>query len=70
MAALKGEISISDQEKFEGFKLKLVDGNEQKYGEETRAKYGDAAMDEANAKLKGLTEEQLAPYIPCTWIYD
>jgi len=53
----KGHI-MADQEKFEGFKQELIDKNEQAYGEEVRAKYGDKAMDESNAKLKGLTQAQ------------
>ena len=49
---------MSDKEKFEGFKQSLINENEQKYGAEIRTKYGDTAIDESNAKLKGLTEEQ------------
>jgi len=49
---------MSNQEKFEGFKQSLIDENEQKYGEEIRAKYGALVVDESNAKLKGLTQEQ------------
>ena len=58
LAALKGETTMSDEEKFEGFKQALIDENEQRYGAEVRAKYGDAAADESNAKLKGLTQAQ------------
>jgi DNA-binding transcriptional MerR regulator len=58
LAALKGEITMADKEKFEGFKQTLIDDNERKFGTEVRAKYGNKAMDESNAKLKGLTKEQ------------
>jgi len=58
MSAMKGETTMSDKEKFEGFKQSLVDENEQKYGAEIRSKYGDAAIDASNDKLKGLTQEQ------------
>jgi len=58
MTAMKGEITMSNQEKFEGFKQSLIDENEKEYGEEVRAKYGNTAIDESNAKLKGLTQEQ------------
>ena len=58
IAAMKGETTMSDQEKFEGLKQSLIDENERKYGAEIREKYGDAAVDESNAKLKGLTQEQ------------
>lgn len=58
IAAMKGEIIMSDKEKFEGFKQALIDENEQKYGDEIRGKYGDEVIDESNAKLKGLTQAQ------------
>ena len=58
IAALKGEIAMTDKEKFEGFKQSLIDENEQKYGAEVRAKYGDQSMNDANMNLIGLTQEQ------------
>jgi len=51
---------MSNQEKFEGYKQGLIDENERKYGAEIRSKYGDKAVDESNAQLKGLTKEQYA----------
>lgn len=56
--AMKGETSMSDQEKFEGFIQKLVDDNERQYGEEVRAKYGDEAVDRSNAKIMSMSKEQ------------
>ena len=58
IAAVKGEINMTDNEKFEGFKQSLIDGNEKKYGEEVRKRYGDEAMDKSNTHLKGLSREQ------------
>jgi DNA-binding transcriptional MerR regulator len=58
MSAMKGEIAMADNEKFEGFKQTLVNENEEKYGAEIRAKYGDTAVDASNAKIKGLTQWQ------------
>jgi len=58
--AMKGEIEMSDHEKFEGFKQKLIDDNEQQYGNEIRAKYGDSSVNDSNAKVKGMTKEQYA----------
>jgi hypothetical protein len=55
---MKGETIMTDTEKFEGFKQTLIDENEQKYGAEVREKYGDTAVNESNAKIKGLTQEQ------------
>ncbi|MGV3487233.1 MAG: MerR family transcriptional regulator [Tuberibacillus sp.] len=58
IASKVGGVKMSDQEKFEGFKQKLIDDNEKKYGEEVRAKYGDEAVDRSNAKLKNMTQEE------------
>jgi len=55
---MKGEIPMTDNEKFEGFKQSLIDENEKQYGSEIREKYGDKAIEESNAALKGLTKEQ------------
>lgn len=58
LAHMRGEIDMKDSEKFAGFKKQLVDENEEKYGEETRRKYGDEAVDASNAKMLNMTEEQ------------
>lgn len=60
LRASKGEISMREQEKFEGFKKSLVEENERQYGEEIREKYGDQAVDASYAKMMGLTKEQHA----------
>lgn len=57
---VKGEITMSDKEKFEGFVQKLVDDNERQYGKEIRAKYGDEVVDRSNAKIKGMSREEYA----------
>jgi len=58
IGSMKGVITMSDKEKFEGFKQRIIDENEQKYGDEIRKKYGDKIVDEYNANLRGLTQEQ------------
>mgnify|MGYP000966772799 FL=1 len=58
ISAMKGEAEMTDEEKFEGFKEKLISDNEQKYGGEIREKYGDEAVDRSNTKLKNMTKEQ------------
>ena len=55
---MKGEFIMNDKEKFADFAEKLVQDNEKKYGAEVRAKYGDAAVEKSNAKVKGMTEDQ------------
>ncbi len=54
----KGEKDMTDKEKFEGFKREQIEKNEQAYGQEVRARYGDAAMDESNARAAGMTQSQ------------
>lgn len=57
IAHQKGEITMSNNEKFEAFKESLITENEQKYGEEIREKYGDKTIEESNAKLRGMSKE-------------
>lgn len=54
----EGRIIMSDKEKFEGFKSKMIEDNEQKYGSEIREKYGADSVDRSNKKLSSMTEEQ------------
>lgn len=60
IAASEGRIVMTDKEKFEGFKKKLIDENEKKYGKEAREKYGDEQVDKSNKKLMNMTPEQYA----------
>ncbi|MBS4174883.1 MerR family transcriptional regulator [Bacillus sp. FJAT-49736] len=62
IAVTEGKITMADIEKFEGFKQKMIDDNEKKYGEEIRSKYGNKQVDESNEKIKGMTEEQYAQF--------
>jgi len=58
IASTEGRISMTDKEKFEGFKKKLIEENEEKYGQEIREKYGDDTINKSNAKLMNMTQEQ------------
>ncbi|PYI54213.1 MerR family transcriptional regulator [Paenibacillus flagellatus] len=58
LAWSEGRMTMTDKEKFEGFKQKLIDDNEAKYGKEVREKYGDEKVDKSNAKVKNMTKEQ------------
>src|SRR5699024_1415439 len=53
----KGEIEMSAEEKFEGFKKAEIEENERKYGEEIREKYGEGTIDESNRKYMNLSAE-------------
>ncbi|MFG0216146.1 MerR family transcriptional regulator [Brevibacillus porteri] len=60
LAQREGTKTMSDKQKFEGFKQKLIDDNEAQYGEEIRAKYGSDQVDKSNRKMKGMTEQEYA----------
>lgn len=60
MNSLKGEETMSNKEKFKGFKEKMIQDNEAKYGKEIRRKYGGDTVDASNAKLRGMSEEKMA----------
>ena len=49
---------MSDEQKFEAFKQRAVAHNEEVYGAEIRAKYGEQEVDEANAAVMNLTQAQ------------
>lgn len=56
IAAQEGRITMSDKDKFEGFKQKLIDDNEMKYGKEIREKYGDETVSKSNEKMKNMSQ--------------
>lgn len=60
LAEREGKATMSNKQKFEGFKQQLIEDNEKQYGAEIRAKYGAETIDKSNSKIKGMTEEQYA----------
>lgn len=58
----RGEKSMNDEEKFEGFKKELIEKNEQAYGKEARNIYGDEKVDGSQAKLMRMSEESFAEF--------
>lgn len=56
--SMKGECSMSNEEKFAALKEKAVTDNEAAYGEEIREKYGDEAVDATNRKLLQMSEQE------------
>lgn len=58
LASLEGDVPMQDTQKFEGFKQRLVRENEAQYGAEVREKHGDAAADEANARLLRMSSDE------------
>lgn len=57
IALTEGRIEMTDSEKFEGFKQKLIEENEAKYGKEIKEKYGDDVIDKSNAYLNNMSKE-------------
>lgn len=56
IAYQKGETIMTDKEKFEGLKAKILQEHETKYGKEAREKYSDEVVDMSNAKFMAQTE--------------
>lgn len=54
----EGRIKMSDKKKFEGFKQKMIDENERKYGKELREKYGVETIERSNEKVMNMTREE------------
>lgn len=55
--SIKGDKTMSDKEKFEGFKQSMVDENTRKYGKEVIEKYGEDAFNSSNAKFMNMSRE-------------
>ncbi len=58
IAESEGSLVMTDKEKFEGFKQRLIDENEAKYGQEIRDKYGAEQVEQSNRAFKSMTKEQ------------
>lgn len=58
IALTEGRIIMSDKEKFEGFKQKMIDENEKKYGKEIREKYGEETINKSKEKFMNMTQEE------------
>lgn len=56
--SMKGEYKMSNEEKFEAFKEKMVKENEEKYGAEIREKCGDEEIDASNRKMLNMSREE------------
>lgn len=57
LAYKKGEIEMSDKEKFEGLKKEMISKNEAMYGDEIRTKYGEDVVEASNNKFLNMSEE-------------
>jgi DNA-binding transcriptional MerR regulator len=57
LAEQRGELIMTDAEKFEGFKKEMIEENEQRFGKEIRECYGNETIEKANAKMMGMDIE-------------
>lgn len=58
IASLEGRCTMTDEERFEGMKAQAIAENEARYGAEVRQAYGDAAVDAANERMAGMSQEE------------
>lgn len=58
ISSTEGGMTMTNDEKFEGFKQKMINDNEEVYGKEIRDKYGDETVNKTNAKVKNMTKAQ------------
>jgi DNA-binding transcriptional MerR regulator len=58
IAMKEGRIIMTDKERFEGFKQKLIDDNKKKYGNELIGKYGNEVVASSNLKLKNMSKKK------------
>ncbi|MDY0235379.1 MAG: MerR family transcriptional regulator [Gudongella sp.] len=54
----KGELKMSNKEKFEGFKEEKLSDNESKFGEEIREKYGEETVVASNQRFMNMSEDE------------
>lgn len=58
LESMEGGSDMSDKEKFEGMKDRIIRENEAAYGREVREKYGDGAVEAPKGRIKGMTQEE------------
>ncbi|MFX3619244.1 MAG: MerR family transcriptional regulator [Sporolactobacillus sp.] len=59
IAYQKGERTMTDHEKFEGFKQEKITENERQYGKELREKYGEEMVNLSNQKFLKMSREDM-----------
>lgn len=57
IALKEGKYIMTDSEKFEGFKEKMIDENEKNYGNEIREKYGEDVINQSNKKFRNMSKK-------------
>lgn len=57
LSSMRGEMQMTDAQKFIAFKEEIIRSNEEKYGEEIRTRYGNQTVNQANEKLKNMEQD-------------
>ena len=57
IATMRGQETMTNEERFRGLKEQAIAENEKAYGEEARERYGDEAVDAANERVRAMSEE-------------
>lgn len=58
ISVLEGEEVMNDEDKFMGFKRKLISANERTFGRELRERFGNEEIDGANEKMMQLSKAE------------
>ena len=58
LQAEEGKITMTDQEKFQGFKERLAEENEERYGQEIKERYGEETIAASRQKFTALSQEE------------
>lgn len=56
--AKEGGMEMSDKEKFEGFKERLIKENKERFGDEVRGEYGEEALERSNNIFRNIKKEE------------
>lgn len=56
LTSIEGGTTMTDAEKFESMKRRIIQENESAYGKELREKYGEDAVEEHTARLAGMSQ--------------
>ncbi|MCI2188267.1 MAG: MerR family transcriptional regulator [Olsenella sp.] len=57
IATMKGQETMTNEERFRGIKEQAIEKNESTYGAEARERYGDDAVDAANECMRAMSEK-------------
>lgn len=57
IATMKGQRTMTNEERFRGLKGQAIETNESTYGTEARERYGDDAVDAANERVRAMSEK-------------